>query len=69
MGRLDDEDPFGMARRKAPAAHEIGEPLDALSVEELEARIALLQGEIARLEEARGAREATRRAADAFFKS
>lgn len=69
MGRLDDEDPFGTMRRKAPAVHEIGEPLDAMSVDELDERIELLRGEIVRLEEARAHREATRKAADAFFKS
>ncbi len=69
MGMVNDEDPFGTVRRKPPTAHEIGEPLDALSVDELDERIALLQREIARLEDARVLREATRKAADAFFKS
>jgi len=69
MGRLEDEDPFGTARRKTPTAHEIGEALDALSVDELDDRIALLRHEIVRLEEARVLREATRKAADAFFRS
>jgi uncharacterized small protein (DUF1192 family) len=68
MGRLDDEDPFGTVRKKAPATHEIGATLDAMSVSELDERIELLRGEIARLEEARVHREATRKAADAFFK-
>jgi uncharacterized small protein (DUF1192 family) len=65
----DDEDPFGAPRPKKIATHEIGQVLDTLSVDELEERIALLKGEIARLEEARGAKEASRKAADAFFKS
>jgi uncharacterized small protein (DUF1192 family) len=69
MGRLEDEDPFGTTRRKAPTAHEIGEVLDALSVDELDDRIALLRREIVRLEDARVLREATRKAADAFFRS
>ena len=69
MGRLDDEDPFGTVRRKAPASHEIGEPLETMSVHELDERIELLRREIVRLEEARMLREATRKAADAFFKS
>lgn len=69
MGRLDDEDPFGTVKRKTPTAHEIGEPLDAMSADELAERIALLHREIVRLEEARSLREATRKAADAFFKS
>jgi uncharacterized small protein (DUF1192 family) len=69
MGRLDDEDPFGTVRRKAPTAHDLGEPLDAMSVNELDERIELLRREIERLQEARELREATRKAADAFFKS
>ena len=50
-------------------AHAIGETLDAISVDELDERIELLRREIVRLEEARQLREATRKAADAFFKS
>ena len=53
--------------RKAPA-HEIGQALDALSVEDLAERIDLLRREIARLEAARTAKESARGAADAFFK-
>jgi len=65
----DDDDPFGAPRRKKIATHEIGQVLDTLSVDELDERIALLKAEIARLEEARGAKEASRQAAAAFFKS
>ncbi|MDB5644112.1 MAG: hypothetical protein JWN07_3429 [Hyphomicrobiales bacterium] len=68
-GQAEDEDPFGTVRRKTPTAHDIGEPLDAMSVDELDDRIALLRREIVRLEEARELREATRKAADAFFRS
>ena len=64
-----DEDPFGTPVRKAVTAHEIGQPLETLSVSELEERIVVLQGEIARLEAARDAKAASKRAADAFFKS
>ena len=64
----EDEDIFG-SRPKPPITHEIGQVLDALSVHELDERIALLQAEIARLTEARGAKEASKRAADAVFKS
>jgi len=32
MARVDD-DPFGMAPPKKPATHEIGQPLDTLSVD------------------------------------
>lgn len=53
---------------KPPQRHEIGELLDALSVEELRSRIGALRDEIARLEAAAAAKEASRQAADAFFK-
>lgn len=53
---------------KKPKAHEVGMPIDALSVEELAERIALLEGEIARLKAAIDARGATRKAADSIFK-
>jgi len=49
--------------------HEIGQNLDALSAHELKERIAAMQEEIARLERAIGARQATQAAAAAFFKS
>ena len=49
--------------------HELGQALDALSAHELQERIALLQEEIARLEQAIRARQATQTAAAAFFKS
>jgi uncharacterized small protein (DUF1192 family) len=62
-----DDDPFG-APRKTPATHEIGQPLDALSAPELQERIELLKAEIARLEAAIKARQATKDAASAFFK-
>ena len=68
MGRLDDEDPFGTPQKKAPAIHVVGEPLDTLSVDELDERISLLRREIERLEEARSVREASRKAANSIFK-
>jgi len=55
-------------RPKIPVGHEIGMVLDALSVSELEQRIALLKAEIARLEAAIDARGDTRKAAEAAFK-
>ena len=67
MADLDEEAVFGR-KPKAPPAHEIGERLDALSAPELEERIALLRNEIARLEQAIAARQATRAAADAAFR-
>jgi uncharacterized small protein (DUF1192 family) len=50
-------------------AHEIGQDLALLSVDELTERIALLQQEITRLDSARAAKLASRNAADAVFKT
>ena len=55
-------------RPRRKVAHEIGQDLALLSVEELRERIALLQGEIARLEAAMKSKQATRSVADTFFK-
>ncbi len=63
---LIDDDPFALPKKKL--VHEIGEPLDTISVEELRERIILLKTEIERLDVAAKAKEASRRAADAFFK-
>lgn len=57
------------APRKRAAAHEIGQDLAALSVEEIDERVAALLAEIERLREARARKEASRNAADAFFKA
>lgn len=64
----EDDDPFGVAPPKKPTSHEIGQPLDTLSVDELDERVALLKAEIIRLEEAKVAKQASKLAADAFFK-
>lgn len=53
---------------RKPKGHEVGMPIDAMSVGELEERIAMLREEIARLERAIAARQQTRAAADSFFK-
>ncbi|TAJ34834.1 MAG: DUF1192 domain-containing protein [Bosea sp. (in: a-proteobacteria)] len=53
---------------KKKAVHEIGQDLSALSLEEIDARIALLKAEIERLTEARAGKSASRLAADAFFR-
>lgn len=53
---------------KPKKAHEVGMVLDALSVEELEERITLLEGEIARLRKAINDKSKSRQAADAAFK-
>ena len=63
-------DPFAEETRPPkPTAHELGQDLAALSVAELDECIALLEGEIARLKEARSRKEASRAAASAFFKA
>jgi len=53
---------------KKPKAHEVGMPIDTMSVGELNERIAQLEAEIVRLRAAIEARGATRKAADAAFK-
>ncbi|ODT49038.1 DUF1192 domain-containing protein [Devosia sp. 63-57] len=57
-----DEDP------KPRKTHEIGMLLDALSVEELDDRIGLLETEIERLRQAIAAKDKSRQAAEAAFK-
>ena len=67
MGR--DEDIRDPSDRLAPKPrHAVGEPLDAVSVDELRERVALLRDEIARIEAEIAAKQASRSAADAFFK-
>ena len=63
MAAFDDDD-----RPKKKIAHEIGQELGLLSVEELTARIALMRDEIARLEADIAQKQAKRVAADQFFK-
>jgi uncharacterized small protein (DUF1192 family) len=53
---------------KHPKTHEVGMVLDSLSVSELEERIRLLEGEIARLRSAISAKGNSRAAAEAAFK-
>lgn len=55
-------------RPKKKIAHEIGQDLSLLSVEELTARVQLLHDEIERLEADMTAKRAKRAAADQFFK-
>ncbi|GHA38092.1 hypothetical protein GCM10007989_37520 [Devosia pacifica] len=50
------------------ALHEVGMPLDVLSVEELQQRIVILEQEIDRLRKAIDAKGETRTAADNVFK-
>jgi uncharacterized small protein (DUF1192 family) len=63
MPAFDDED-----RPKKKISHEIGQDLTLLSVAELQARIALMREEIARLEADIAKKQASRSAADSFFK-
>ena len=64
-----DDDPFGATVRPASTQHQVGQNLDSLSVAELAERADLLRAEIERLDSARRAKEASLRAADAFFKA
>ncbi|HZC58187.1 MAG TPA: DUF1192 domain-containing protein [Xanthobacteraceae bacterium] len=63
MPAFDDED-----APKKKIVHEIGQDLALLSAGELTARIALLKGEIARLEGDIAKKQAVKSAADMFFK-
>lgn len=56
-------------RPRKKISHEIGQDLSLLSVEELTERIALLNAEVERLQEAMKKKRASKNAADAFFKS
>jgi uncharacterized small protein (DUF1192 family) len=67
MPAFEEDGPFAPTR-KSPLVHEIGQPIDVLSVDELADRIETLRAEIARLEAAIAARRATKEAASAFFK-
>jgi uncharacterized small protein (DUF1192 family) len=53
---------------KKKKAHEIGEDLAPLSLDELGERIALLRREIGRIEDAIRAKRASADAADSFFR-
>jgi uncharacterized small protein (DUF1192 family) len=63
MAAHDDEAP------RKTTAHEIGQDLSLLSVEELGERIAALRAEIERLQNSLNIKRASRDAADRFFKS
>jgi uncharacterized small protein (DUF1192 family) len=62
MPIIDEEPP------KKKKAHEIGEDLATLSLDELDERIALLRGEISRIEETIKTKRASAAAADTFFR-
>lgn len=61
-------DPFADEPRKKASAHEVGQDLSMLSVDELDERITMLEREIARLKEAKASKESSLAAASAFFK-
>ena len=63
MPIIDEDD-----KPKKKIAHEIGQDLTLLSVDELRARIQLLHDEISRLEADIAQKRASRSAADQFFK-
>jgi uncharacterized small protein (DUF1192 family) len=67
MAAFEEESGLG-EKRKPLLSHEIGQNVDDLSAPELKERIELLRAEIARLEKAIEARQATRAAAQAAFK-
>jgi uncharacterized small protein (DUF1192 family) len=63
MPAIDEDD-----RPKKKISHEIGQELALLSVKELDERIGLLRDEIARLDADKVRKQASRNAADQFFK-
>ena len=62
-------DPFGEERPRPKASHVLGEDLSALSVSDLDERIALLLAEVERLRADRLRKDASRAAASAAFRS
>jgi uncharacterized small protein (DUF1192 family) len=61
---IEDDD-----RPRKKITHEIGQELSLLSVEELTERIALMNAEIERLQQAAAKKRASKDAANNFFKS
>jgi uncharacterized small protein (DUF1192 family) len=61
---IEDDD-----RPRKKISHEIGQDLSLLSLEELTERIALLNAEIERLQQAASKKRASKDAASTFFKS
>jgi uncharacterized small protein (DUF1192 family) len=64
----EEDDPLALAMRKVVAAHEIGQSVEDLSLDEISVRIEILQREIERLVQMRKAKEDSRAVAAAFFK-
>ena len=63
MAATDDDD-----RPKKKITHDIGQDLTLMSVGELNERVAILKDEIARLEANLKTKQASKSAADLFFK-
>ena len=63
VAAIDDDD-----RPKKKVVHEIGQELALLSVGELSERVAVLKGEIARLEASISSKQSSKSSADQFFK-
>jgi uncharacterized small protein (DUF1192 family) len=63
MPAIDEDD-----KPKKKIAHEIGQDLTLLSVDELAARVQLMRDEISRLEADMAQKRVSRTAADQFFK-
>jgi uncharacterized small protein (DUF1192 family) len=63
MAAIDEDD-----RPKKKITHDIGQDLSLLSVKELNERIELLREEIARIEADISRKQASKSAADTFFK-
>jgi uncharacterized small protein (DUF1192 family) len=63
MAAFDDED-----KPKKKIAHELGDDLAKLSLDELAARVALLRAEIERIEAAAAAKRSSAEVAASFFK-
>jgi uncharacterized small protein (DUF1192 family) len=63
MAAFDDED-----KPKKKIAHELGEDLTKLSLDELASRLALLRAEIVRIEAAAAAKRSSAEVAASFFK-
>ena len=63
MATFDDEE-----KPRKKIAHELGEDLAKLSLDELAARVALLRAEIERIAAAAGAKRSSAEVAASFFK-
>lgn len=59
---------FGEDEVKKPKGHEVGMPIETMSVDELEQRIGLLREEIVRLEQAIEHKRKSKSQADSLFR-